>query len=107
MKKSKKDGSKEYLEASGTMIGAFDFSDWQQETRDIQPGDQILVFTDGVVEADRSGAHYGDERLEKLVVDNRHQTPDNLINSIIRDVTRFVAGESRSDDITMVAIRRN
>ncbi|UCE23591.1 MAG: SpoIIE family protein phosphatase [Candidatus Zixiibacteriota bacterium] len=53
----RRDGTVQHLEPSGTMIGAFDFSDWQEETVELDPGDMLLVFTDGVVEADLDGTH--------------------------------------------------
>ena len=47
----RKNNTKEYLEPSGTMIGAFDFNTWSEQTTELNEGDTLLVFTDGVVEA--------------------------------------------------------
>lgn len=102
----RKDGSIEHLEPSGTMIGAFDFSDWKEETVKLESGDLMLVFTDGVVEADKRGEYYGDERLERLVCNNKDTPVVKVINGIMDDVEDFVDGSPRSDDITMLAIKR-
>ncbi|UCD63262.1 MAG: SpoIIE family protein phosphatase [Candidatus Zixiibacteriota bacterium] len=102
----RRDGRVQCLEASGIMIGAFDAADWMEESVQMDPGDTLLVFTDGVVEADKDDCHYGDERLQKLVCENRCRSPEDLINCVIQDVVEFVDNSTTSDDITMLAIRR-
>jgi len=102
----KPDGAVQYLEPSGTMIGAFDFSDWQQETVKIGVGDLLLVFTDGVVEADCRGEYYGLERLQELVCKHRDIPLSELSDHIMNDVESFAAGTPRSDDITLLAVKR-
>ena len=99
-------GEIEYLEPSGVMIGAFDFSDWQEEKIKMCPNDVLLVFTDGVVEAERHGELYGDDRLEKLVKRCQSLNAQKLVDSIVSDVLGFVADSPRSDDITMIALKR-
>jgi len=100
-------GKLEYLEASGPMIGAFDFKSWKEDFVSLEPDDLLVVFTDGVTEAEKGEDFYGDERLEKLVVDNRGQSPRELARSIVDDVEEYVEGTPRSDDITMMIIKRN
>ncbi len=100
------DGTVEYLEPSGTMIGAFDFSDWTEQSTVMQPGDSLLVFTDGITEADKGEELYGDERLVQLVTENRNLSPCDLVESVMKDVTIYVDGSPRSDDITMLALKR-
>jgi sigma-B regulation protein RsbU (phosphoserine phosphatase) len=102
----RKDKTEEYLEPSGTMIGAFDFNTWSEQSTDLNEGDTLLVFTDGVVEADNDGKLYGDDRLEKLVKHNNDLEPEKLINVVVGDVLKFVKDSPRSDDITMIAIKR-
>ncbi|KAA3632869.1 MAG: GAF domain-containing protein, partial [Calditrichaeota bacterium] len=99
-------GDIEYLEPSGIMIGAFDFSDWQEEKVTMQPNDTLIVFTDGVVEAERHGELYGDERLESLVKRCISLNAQKIVDTIVTDVLDYVADSPRSDDITMIALKR-
>ncbi len=99
-------GEVELLEPSGIMIGAFDFCDWTESTIDMSPGDQMLIFTDGVTEADKQGEFYGEERLQALVTQARNMSPDKLVNCVMEDVIGFIGDSPRSDDITMLAIKR-
>ncbi len=100
------DGKLDYLQPCGTMIGAFDFSDWEEQRIPMNTGDQLLVFTDGVVEADRHGTQYGDARLERILVDNRLLEPVEQISRIMNDVITFVEDSPRSDDITMLMLKK-
>jgi len=101
------DGSIEQIEASGIMIGAFDYSGWSESTSRLSPGDFLIVFTDGVTEAERGEDRYSDERLEELLVTIRDKTPREIAVEIMKDVERFVEDTPRSDDITMLIIKRN
>jgi serine phosphatase RsbU (regulator of sigma subunit) len=103
----RRNGEKIYLEASGAMIGAFDIISWSEETINLDPGDFLLVFTDGVTEAEKGDDFYGDERLEQLVISNRDCQPSSLARLIVSDVEKYVEGTPRSDDITMMIIKRN
>jgi serine phosphatase RsbU (regulator of sigma subunit) len=104
----REDGRFDMLEASGTMIGAFDMSGWTEEETNFNPGDQLVIFTDGVTEAgEDEDNQYSDERLEMLVVEKRRSTPQSLSRTIIADVDEFTANAPRSDDITMVIIKRD
>jgi sigma-B regulation protein RsbU (phosphoserine phosphatase) len=102
------DGSLEQLEATGMMIGAFDFATWEENQISLSSGDLVFVFTDGVTEADNGNVEeqFGDERLLKLAVDNRHLTPDKINLKLLEEVDRFVGDAPRSDDITTLILKR-
>lgn len=100
-------GGLERLEASGIMIGAFDFAGWSEETIALAPGDLLVAFTDGVTEAEKGEDNYSDERLEQLVVAWRDRTPCEMAAAIVKDVETFVEGSPRSDDITMLIVKRD
>lgn len=104
---TRKDGKLEYLEPSGMMIGAFDFSSWSEDSVKFEPGDMLTVFTDGVTEAGAEDEEYSDERLEKLVVEHRNETPKSLTRTIMVDIDSFIGNAPQSDDITMIVIKRD
>jgi sigma-B regulation protein RsbU (phosphoserine phosphatase) len=69
-------------------------------------GQTLLAFTDGVTEAKSpSGAFYGEERLLALLAETT-PSADALLERIERTVQEHTAGAERSDDITMLALRR-
>ncbi|HEX2897411.1 MAG TPA: SpoIIE family protein phosphatase [candidate division Zixibacteria bacterium] len=103
---AKNDGSCKYLNPSGTMIGAFDFSDWQSEKAEFVPGDLLFVFTDGVSEATNKENQYGEERMQDVIVKSRQLTPARIAGALFEDIMKFVEDEPRSDDITMLIVKR-
>ena len=102
------DGDLDYLEATGMMIGAFDFATWEEKSIKLSPSDLVLIFTDGVTEADNGNVEqqYGDDRLEQLAVSARALAPEELNQKILDDVDAFVGDAPRSDDITTMILKR-
>jgi serine phosphatase RsbU (regulator of sigma subunit) len=99
-------GTLEYLQPSGTMIGAFDFSTWQEETVQLSSGEFLFIFSDGVTEAMRGEEPYTDQRMERLVVANRAESPETIARRLTEDIELFVGDGPRSDDITMLLVKR-
>ena len=101
-------GQYELVDATGLMIGAFDFVEWEQKEIELQPGDMMFIFTDGVTEADRDGEgdQYGDEKLEQLVSENAKKNADELTDLVMEEINTFMGKAPRSDDITMMTIKR-
>ncbi len=101
------DGRIEHIDASGIMIGAFDYSGWSETTIPFAPGDLLMVFTDGVTEAEHGDDQYSDERLEELLVSIRDKTPREIAHTVMKEVEQFAQDTPRSDDITMLIIKRD
>ncbi|HUI40810.1 MAG TPA: SpoIIE family protein phosphatase [Terriglobia bacterium] len=99
------DGSVERLAATATVIGLFD--DWAcpiRETR-LNPGDTLVVYTDGVTEAaNAAGDEFGEDRLVEIVRAERHRPAQQLMEAISTAVRQFSAGE-QADDVTLVVAR--
>ncbi len=73
-----------------------------QDTCEIGPGDTVILYTDGIIEAMNAGEElYGHERFEKAVR-NAASDPDVLKAAIIADVNRFTGLSAQHDDMTLV-----
>ncbi len=95
------DGSVERLTATATVIGVF--KDWSSEERSVElnPGDTLVLFTDGVTEAGvDSGTEFGEDGLLSLIQAGRGDSAEELVDRIVS----AVAAE-RHDDVTAVALR--
>jgi len=98
-------GQLERLSSTSTVIGLF--PKWRCETQfvNLQPGDLLVIFTDGVTEAnDAAGEEFGEARLIETVRAHRDMAPGALIEAIQDAVKKFSAGE-QSDDLTLVIAR--
>jgi serine phosphatase RsbU (regulator of sigma subunit) len=100
-------GTLEYIQPTGIPIGIFGAFSWEEKVISFGPEDKLVVFTDGIPEATNGQEElYSDERLEKFVIDHRTQSLSGLTTSLIEDVSKFVGDAPRSDDITMILLRR-
>jgi len=99
-------GDKEFLEASGTMIGAFNLNTWSEARTGLNPGDLLFVFSDGVTEAERDDEQYSEERMEKTVCREAGKHPEDLVKALMADIENFLQDAPRTDDITMLAVKR-
>ncbi|HYA64250.1 MAG TPA: SpoIIE family protein phosphatase [Candidatus Sulfotelmatobacter sp.] len=98
-------GKVEQLCATASVIG---FSPhWECATQNItlQPNDVLVIYTDGVTEAnDADGNEFGEARLTEIVRANLCVTPAELLTAIQQAVQKFSAGE-QFDDLTLVVAR--
>jgi serine phosphatase RsbU (regulator of sigma subunit) len=98
-------GSVEKLLPTATVIGLF--PDWKCTTQTIalQPKDVLVIYTDGVTEAnDEQGNEFAEERLSETVRENIQRSPLQILTSIQEAVQKFSAGE-QFDDLTLVVAR--
>src|SRR3712207_2396285 len=73
------DGALERLDTGGMMVGAFDFARYEEGRTALRPGDLLVVFSDGLSEAQNPlGEEYGEQRLSDFVLRHRHLPADEL-----------------------------
>jgi serine phosphatase RsbU (regulator of sigma subunit) len=98
----RRDGRVHRLDATATVLGAF--SDWQCGVEEvaIEPGDVLVLYSDGITEAEnRDGEQFGEARLLELLHGCRDLSADQLLEAIIGSVLDFSDSE-QLDDITLV-----
>jgi phosphoserine phosphatase RsbU/P len=98
-------GRPERLGPTATMVGAFQQWNCREEQTGFGPGDVLLIFSDGVTEAGIDhGEEFGEERLVRVLWEHRGEPAATLVERIVDRVNAF-SGGSRSDDVTVVALR--
>lgn len=103
----KKSGVLERLEAGGIPIGIFAESPYQTGTTRLEAGDWLVIFTDGVVEAENAKyEEYGEPTLIRLVDRESGTAPAELLRSLLADLDRFVGNTPQHDDITCLLLKR-
>ena len=82
-------------------LGIFE-NDYSNKTIDLGAGDTVLMYTDGVIEAEGwNKERYGTERLVKLL---EKSDDEDIISAVASDVSLFGEGRDQTDDITMLSI---
>ncbi|MBR4436404.1 MAG: SpoIIE family protein phosphatase [Spirochaetales bacterium] len=101
------DGSFEYLPKSKTIVlAAMEGYPYKAQEMQLEPGDVIYTYTDGVTEAtDSSETLYGEDRLKAALDAQNWGSMEELCKGIKKDVDGFVGSAPQFDDITMLAIR--
>lgn len=94
------------LEGSGMPVGLFGAAPYSDEQTRLDPGDVLVVFSDGVTEAlNTAGEEYGEARLVQEVMSQRTGPLGDFLQSMITSVQTFASGASQSDDVTVLVLR--
>ncbi len=96
----------ETIRAEGFPLGMFPSATWEEFSIATQPGDSVVFFSDGIVDAlNAAGEMYGNDRLLATVKKNHHKSASRLAECILTDVGRFQGKRDRFDDETVVVLR--
>jgi len=99
-----RDGSHERLEEGGGVLGVFPLLTYAAGTRELDAGDRVVLFTDGVTEAsDPENEEYGESRLLRLLEENRGASAVELQRKILTAAGEFCRGIWH-DDATLIVI---
>ena len=99
------DGSIRRLDAGGLVIGLFDNVSHEEQTVQLGRGEILLAFSDGVTEPENEFGEFGEERLIKLVRENRHLSLARIAEIVTTTVDEWIGGAERPDDVTVVLAR--
>ena len=100
----RKNGTTETLQGGGAVLGALPDWTYQDYTVQLHPGDQLLLSTDGITEAENAKLEeFGDERLLKAARAH-HGSAFEVQRAIMQEVTAYCGGNFR-DDATLLVLR--
>jgi sigma-B regulation protein RsbU (phosphoserine phosphatase) len=95
------------VEAAGLPVGLLGGDSYTLRRARLHPGDTLFLYTDGLVEAgSERGEEYGMDRLRRVLAERHALTPGGLAAACLEDVSAFLAGTPRGDDLTLLVIRR-
>ncbi|OYP59709.1 fused response regulator/phosphatase [Prevotella sp. P5-92] len=103
------DGTVDALPMSENIVaGMFDDFTFTQSTLQLDKGDMLVLFTDGVTEAFNTSGEMFDEKGLETTLENKGagKSSHDICQEILKDVNDFSGKEPQSDDITLMAIRR-
>jgi serine phosphatase RsbU (regulator of sigma subunit) len=101
-------GKTETLLTGGAALGVFERVALVDHTKTLDPGDEVLFYTDGVTESisPTSSALFGEERLNQVVSSANGQGVCALLDSLDQALLTFRESSPPSDDVTLLAIQR-
>lgn len=93
------------LDADGLIMGIMKGVRFEEITVALNAGDVLLLYTDGVIEAEGDhGELFGSARLGCLLTEQHDRHPREIIDGILEEVTRFTGTSVRNDDIALFII---
>ena len=92
------------LGAPGTLLGVVDPIDIVERDAALNPGQTLLLYTDGVTEAGRAGGQLGERGLRRLCAGAAHLALDGLLEHIEHAALERAVGRLR-DDVALLAVR--
>ena len=100
-------GQTQLLEVTGTVVGAFPFSAYEEDSIQLLSGDLLVGYTDGIVEPENEyGEMFGIERLTELLVKHSDCEGAEIITKVMDAVEVWTGGGELQDDMTMLVARR-
>ena len=102
------DGEMEQLESSGPPPGLIDLPgiDYEGRSLDFPPGSTLVVYSDGVSEAQRGEEFFGDDRLFRILKESASLDAQACAKKILEAVDSYLGDEPAGDDTTLVVVRR-
>ncbi len=90
------------------VIGGMEGTQYKEHEIDLNTGDMIFLYTDGVTEAnDNYNGFYGENRLKEIINKNKNEKLNDIINEIAKDIDNFCNNSEQYDDTTMLIIKYN
>jgi sigma-B regulation protein RsbU (phosphoserine phosphatase) len=94
------------IESTGLPLGMFHEGEFSATRLQLEAGDTLFLYTDGLSEAGSADNEYGVDRVTRLVRQQAMRPPAELIAACLDDLRAFAPTDPRGDDLTLLAIRR-
>ncbi|MBW2519185.1 MAG: SpoIIE family protein phosphatase [Deltaproteobacteria bacterium] len=94
------------LDAEGLIIGVMKDFQFENKKAHFEPGDVLLLYTDGVIEAmNERNELFGEERLKTLLLENSRRSPEGMIEKILEQVRLFSGHHNFQDDVSLIVMQ--
>lgn len=94
------------LDQGGPVIGILPDSEYRRDVVTLCQGDVLVLYTDGVVEAESStGEEYSEKRLATIVSSHPQESAEEMVESIYSSVTQFRGTTPQADDMTLLVLK--
>ena len=101
-----KDGSVQRLEVGGAVVGLLDGLEYEEATVQLEPGDLLVAYTDGLTEPEKNGEDFGEQRLMEFVRARRNEPLTVLATNTLQVVKAWIGEQEQPDDMTVVLARQ-
>lgn len=102
-----RNGAVRNLNVDGLVVGAFAFATYEESSVVLEPGDLLVLFTDGITEPENEyGEEYGEDRLRDLVLAHTDKETREIADLVVASVQEWVGLAEQFDDVTLLLVRK-
>ena len=95
------------ISADGVPLGIFSEPRYAEVKLELSGGDIVVFYTDGITErTNTAGEFFGTDRLNDLIVANRDDEPEAIVDAVFSELNRFADAREHEDDLTIVVMKR-
>jgi sigma-B regulation protein RsbU (phosphoserine phosphatase) len=96
------------LEADGPVVGLLPFAPYSEQSLQLEPGDLLVAYTDGISEAmTRKEEEWGEERMMAAATLACDGSARDVLKAIFAEADKFTAGAPQHDDMTLLVVKLN
>jgi serine phosphatase RsbU (regulator of sigma subunit) len=100
-------GAAEMLEGGGPVLGIIPFAPYKEMHARLAPGDMLVIYSDGVTEANNvNHDEYDEQRFIEVLQQHRRASASEIVAAVTKSLNEFAAGAPQADDITLVVAKR-
>ena len=100
------DGSVQRLDCGGSVVGLLDGLEYVEATVQLQKGDLLMAFTDGLTEPENETGEFGEQRLLACVQKHREEPLPVIISNTMKTLQEWIGGQEQPDDMTLLLARQ-
>jgi sigma-B regulation protein RsbU (phosphoserine phosphatase) len=94
------------LTKGGAPVGLFGEAEYEESEVQLLPGDLLILFTDGISDAENSErVAFGDKGLKSAVLAAKDQPPEKILEMVLSEADAFASGAAQHDDMTLLVAR--
>jgi sigma-B regulation protein RsbU (phosphoserine phosphatase) len=94
------------LQEGGPVLGLLPEASYRQGEVTVHPGDLLVMYSDGILEAQgKDENEFGEERVRQVIRENWAKSPTEIRNAILSSVRQFLGGQAPHDDQTLLVVR--
>jgi sigma-B regulation protein RsbU (phosphoserine phosphatase) len=103
----RRDGRVELLTTTGLPLGLFARADYEEASVELAPGDLLMLYSDGVTEADNLNEEdFGMDRVTAVLKECQDQPAAGIVDRMLREIDAFAGAAPQHDDITLMILKR-
>ncbi len=100
-------GEAQMLEGGGPVLGILSIAPYQEMSVEMGPGDMLVLYSDGVTEANNPNYdEFGEDKLIEVLRKHRMERSEIIVEEVTRALAEFTSGAAQADDITLVVAKR-